>query len=177
MTAQYFFFDTWPGYFLQALPFALLAGVICGVTRRRKEAHLGRKLAACAFAAYLAGLLCLTIGLELMNIFWYWLLYAAEPGTVIRWFGGSWNFLPELCLSAETAGNFLLFMPFGLLYPLTRERPAWRSSIETGLGLILLIEVVQPVFGRAFDINDILWNTLGVVVSTGLFFAANRVRR
>ena len=28
MTAQYFFFDTWPGYFLQALPFALLAGVI-----------------------------------------------------------------------------------------------------------------------------------------------------
>lgn len=26
MTAAYFFFDTYPGYFLQALPIALLAG-------------------------------------------------------------------------------------------------------------------------------------------------------
>ena len=28
MTFQYFFFDTYPGYFLQALPIALIAGII-----------------------------------------------------------------------------------------------------------------------------------------------------
>ena len=45
MTFQYFFFDTYIGYFLQALPFALLVGAICGIIRYRisKETPISRK--------------------------------------------------------------------------------------------------------------------------------------
>ena len=33
MTFQYFFFDTYPGYFLQVLPIALIVGIIYGVIK------------------------------------------------------------------------------------------------------------------------------------------------
>ena len=36
MIFQYFFFDTYPGYFLQALPFALIAGFIFVLYRSRR---------------------------------------------------------------------------------------------------------------------------------------------
>lgn len=37
MTFQYFFFDTYIGYFLQALPIALVIGAIYGIIRFRKD--------------------------------------------------------------------------------------------------------------------------------------------
>ena len=45
MTFQYFFFDTYPGCFLQVLPVALLAGLVYGVVRfkRDRAAPLGPK--------------------------------------------------------------------------------------------------------------------------------------
>ncbi len=37
MTFQYFFFDTYIGYFLQALPIALIVCTIYGIVRFRKD--------------------------------------------------------------------------------------------------------------------------------------------
>ena len=46
MNFQYFFFDTYIGYFLQALPIALIVGAIFGIIRFRKdkETPISRKL-------------------------------------------------------------------------------------------------------------------------------------
>ena len=51
MTFQYFFFDTYIGYFLQALPIALLIGTIYGIVRYRKDkaTPIYRKVFSCAF--------------------------------------------------------------------------------------------------------------------------------
>lgn len=32
-----------------------------------------------------------------------------------------------------------------------------------------MIEVFQPVFGRVFDLNDVILNLLGIVISKGIF--------
>ena len=45
-----------------------------------------------------------------------------------------------------------------------------------GLGLCLGIELLQPVFGRSFDLNDILLNGIGILVSTALCFGVGRWR-
>ena len=103
MTWQYFFLDTYPGYFLQLLPLAL--------------------------------------GLD---------------------FG------------AENLFNLLLFLPFGFLYPLFRREATWRRTALTGLGLCLGIELLQPVFGRSFDLNDVLLNGIGIAASTALCFGLRR---
>ena len=46
MTFQYFFFDTYYGYLLQALPIALLAGIVYVIIKRKRrpQLSLGRTL-------------------------------------------------------------------------------------------------------------------------------------
>lgn len=82
MTFQYFFFDTYVGYFLQALPFSLLAGLLAWIFRFRKEKGVStaQKFFSCLFVCYLTGLVCLVAGLRFLQIFWYTLLYRAPSG-------------------------------------------------------------------------------------------------
>ena len=179
MTFQYFIFDTYVGYFLQALPLALLVGTIYGMLRFRKdkETPFGRKLLSCAFVCYLTGLVCLVVGLDLMNIAWYQLLYHMDPGRTIDWFGGVFDLVPDFFhhIGEEAIGNFLMFLPFGILYPLSQKEPTWKKCVIQGLAVVAVIEVLQPVFGRAFDMNDIILNALGIVVSTTVFMGVKKV--
>ena len=59
MNFQYFFFDTYIGYFLEALPFALIAGTIYGIIRfvKDKESPVSRKIFSCVFVCYITGLI------------------------------------------------------------------------------------------------------------------------
>ncbi len=179
MTFQYFFFDTYIGYFLQALPISLLFGTIYGIVRYRndKETLISRKLFSCSFVCYITGLVCLVIGLDLMRIFWHNLFYPTDSSIVIDWFGGDFDLIPDFFnyISGETIGNFLMFLPFGILYPLSQKDPTWKKCVIKGLIVVSVIEVLQPVFGRAFDINDIILNSLGIVTSTSIFFWAKKI--
>lgn len=150
MTFQYFFFDTYIGYFLQALPIALLIGTIYGIVRYRRdrETRISRKLFSCAFVCYMTGLVCLVIGLDLIHVFWYNLFYPIDSSIVIDWFGGDFDLVPDFFnhISGETIGNFLMFLPFGILYPLSQKEPAWKKCVVKGLIVVAVIEVIQPVF-------------------------------
>ena len=42
-------------------------------------------------------------------------------------------------------------------------------------GCSLLIEVVQPVVGRSFDVDDLIFNTLGGVLGFLLFALVRRI--
>ena len=179
MTFQYFFFDTYIGYFLQALPIALVVGAVYGIIRFRtdKETTIGRKVLSCAFVCYITGLVCLVVGLDLMNIVWYKMLYRMDPGKTVSWFGGDFDFALDFInnISGETIGNFLMFLPFGILYPLSQKEPSWKKCIIRGLIAVAAIEVLQPIFGRAFDMNDIILNSLGIVVSTTILTGAKKI--
>lgn len=172
MTFQYFLFDTYIGYFLQALPIALVVSAIYGIIRFRadKETPISRKLFSCAFVCYITGLVCLVVGLDLMHIFWYNLFYPWNSSTTINWFGGEFDFALDFInnISGETVGNFLMFLPFGILYPLLQKEPTWKKCVIRGIVAVAVIEVLQPIFGRAFDMNDIILNSLGIVVSTSI---------
>ena len=176
MTLQYFFFDTYPGYFLQLLPLALLAGAVYAALRLRREGKTKRILPAALFVCYLVGLLGVTLLLRPISIGWYALLYRQPSGMSIRWFEGSFDFALGLDFGAENLFNLLLFLPFGFLYPLFRQGADWRRTALTGLGLCLGIELLQPVFGRSFDLNDVLLNGIGIAASTALCFGLRRWR-
>lgn len=178
MTFQYFFFDTYVGYFLQALPIALLVSAIYGFVRYRKdrETHIRRKFFSCIFVCYMTGLVCLVVGLDVMRRFWYELFYPMDSGIEIRFFSGGFRIVPDFFnrISGETIGNFLMFLPFGFLYPLSQANPTWKKSVTTGVLVVVVIEVLQPVFGRVFDINDVILNTLGIIVSTSIFMVIKK---
>lgn len=181
MTFQYFFFDTYIGYFLQALPIALLIGAIYGIIRYRKnkEIPISKKLFSCAFVCYITGLVCLVLGLDLMRIFWYQMFYHMDSGITIDWFGGVFDLMPDFFshVNGETIGNFLMFLPFGILYPLSQKEPVWKKCVFRGLIVVVIIEILQPIFGRAFDMNDIILNSLGILLSATVFFAVKHILR
>lgn len=186
MNFQYFFFDTYIGYFLQALPFALFLGTLYGVIKRRKNPKLKLKeiILPCLFCSYLTGLILLTIGLDLMHIFYYYLLYHQESGTSIILFNGSFDFSLDFYqdLSAEMIANFLMFVPFGIMQPCTHQKSKWPHLILKGFIMVICIELIQPVFGRSFDLNDVILNTLGIIIGSVIsllikkYFARKKVK-
>ena len=100
-----------------------------------------------------------------------------DPGRTIGWFGGNFDFALAFIsnISGETIGNFLMFLPFGILYPLSQKEPTWKKCVIRGLIAVAVIEVLQPIFGRAFDMNDIILNSLGIVVSTTILMGAKKI--
>lgn len=60
------------------------------------------------------------------------------------------------------AANVILFMPFGLFSALLWRNYDWKRALLTGVCITLFIESCQLFIGRAFDIDDLMLNTLGV---------------
>ena len=60
------------------------------------------------------------------------------------------------------AANVVLFMPFGLFSALLWRNFGWKRALLTGVCITLFIESCQLFIGRAFDIDDLMLNTLGV---------------
>lgn len=167
MTVQYFFFNTYPGYFLQMVPFAAVAGMGVGMWKYRRGTGKWRSIVSGLLAAYLTGLVGVTLLLRIIGLMWYWMIYR-QPGGRSWFFEWTYNFIPDFWnhFRPENLANALMFVPFGVLYPLAKVR-SFRKTVMAGLLLILTIELLQPVFGRAFDINDVILNMAGVLISAG----------
>lgn len=60
------------------------------------------------------------------------------------------------------AANVILFMPFGFFAALLWRNFNWKRALLTGGCITLFIESCQLFIGRAFDIDDLMLNTLGV---------------
>lgn len=74
------------------------------------------------------------------------------------------------------AGNIVLFIPFGLFIPLlwkTMRTPL--AMLLVALGIPLFIEGTQYFIGRSVDIDDVLLNTVAIVIGYALFYAAKKI--
>ncbi len=66
------------------------------------------------------------------------------------------------------AGNVVMFLPFGFFAALLWRGYTWRRALVTGLCVTGAVECWQLLVGRAFDIDDLMLNTLGVLAGFGL---------
>ena len=107
----------------------------------------------------------------------YELLYHMESGRTIRWFSGEFAFDLDFAgrINAEVIVNFLMFLPFGILHPLFKANSSWKNTVLIGFVSVLAIEVFQPIVGRAFDLTDVIMNTLGIVISTTIFMGVKKI--
>lgn len=60
-------------------------------------------------------------------------------------------------------GNVIMFLPFGFFPALLWRGYTWKRALATGLCVTGFIECWQLLVGRAFDIDDLMLNTLGVL--------------
>ena len=69
--------------------------------------------------------------------------------------------------------NVLLFLPLGLLIPLVfhgMKKSGWGKVLLASFGISLMVEVLQLFHEtRAFDINDLMFNTLGGLTGYGIY--------
>lgn len=67
-------------------------------------------------------------------------------------------------------GNIFLFSPFGFFVPLFwRRMDSFTAIVFMGLAVTCFIEGTQYFIGRSTDIDDIMLNTIGVVIGYGVF--------
>lgn len=72
-------------------------------------------------------------------------------------------------------GNIAVFIPVGFFTALLWRGYTWRRSLVTGLCVTGFIECWQLFIGRAFDIDDLLLNTLGVLCGYWLWRLLRRL--
>lgn len=95
----------------------------------------------------------------------------------VKWipFEGIWTRPWEIPLLIE---NVLLFVPFGVLLPVTFSKIRSWKIVLTSAGLYsILIEVLQYVFrcGKS-EVDDCILNCLGAMIGYGLFLGVTYVK-
>ena len=180
MNFQYFFFDTYIGYFLQLIPVALIAGLTCFFVRRKKHREeTWRTLLASLFISYIASVAAITLFQNILSDIYYWLFYHSPSGRTYQWFTFYFSFRLDFFrdITMENIANVLLFLPYGILYPFFNRNAGWKRTLGMGILTSFAIEMMQPVVGRIFDLNDVVLNSIGVVISTAVFFGIWTLRQ
>jgi glycopeptide antibiotics resistance protein len=100
------------------------------------------------------------------------------------------NFIPIRGLLSGAADrgeiirNILVAMPFGFGAWFVAHRPTVRKVAIAGIAASLLVETLQAIIGatigfmyRVVDVNDVILNTLGILLGIVLFMAFAKVFR
>ncbi len=118
--------------------------------------------------------------IDFISVLWYWILYRSESGMEFYFFEWNYDFRPNpetYLRNSERIVNFLMYLPFGVLYLLATKRKSWLRTVVDGFLCSVIIELLQPIIGRAFDIDDVILNTAGVALAAGVFLLIANGRR
>ncbi len=175
---------TW-NYLANMLPGVLAALALYGCLypwRRRRLKLSGlsssrrREAALALFWMFCGGMAMLTLtpwGFSLITVLhWGW----AEPFFRL----GDVNLIPFQTFASEGVllytllGNIIMFLPFGFFPALLWRNFTWKRALVTGLCVTGFIECWQLLVGRAFDIDDLMLNTLGALCGFWLWLLLKR---
>lgn len=73
-------------------------------------------------------------------------------------------------------GNVLLFLPYGYFISYYLKNKKMLPSVVLTLAVSITIEVVQLNIGRTFDIDDIILNTVGGILGSGIYILIDRIK-
>ena len=184
------------GRFLQVVPITALVGCIYALYRyrdlRRQKARLQtgfswtNEVIRGLFVCYLTGLINLIlVPSNLWSKIWA-IIFTGQSGSDLYLFSGSFNFVPSVikCISGELTlgswvktmllGNFLMFVPLGLFLPFVFPKLQKKKVFVFALIIPVFIEIIQPVIGRSFDVDDVILNFLGIMSG---YLAALAIKR
>jgi glycopeptide antibiotics resistance protein len=82
-------------------------------------------------------------------------------------------------LLLNVIGNAAMFVPSGIVLPIVyKGLNTHRKVISAGIGISLCIEILQlPFYDRVSDIDDLILNTIGVIVGYGIYSLLQCVRK
>lgn len=72
-------------------------------------------------------------------------------------------------------GNVIMFLPFGFFPALLWRKYTWWRALLTGFAVTAFIECCQLCVGRAFDVDDLLLNTVGAMLGYWLWLLLKKL--
>lgn len=153
--------------------------------RKRRLAALGlvspapREVVLALFWMFCGGMALLTLTPR-----WFDLLsiLADRPDSLPAFFTwGSVNLTPLRTFGLDfwtlyiLLGNIVMFLPIGFFAALLWRGATWKRMLLLGFLTSLFIECWQLLIGRSFDVDDLLLNTLGVLLGALLCQALRRL--
>ena len=174
MTFQYFFSDAYPGCFLQVSPMALSAASAYRFIKPKDDGLVSNRTetSSCLYICHISGLSCSAVLMDAIGDLWHEAFCRMGYGLHVRWLESNLNLIPDFFnhINSEAIGNIMLLVPYGILYPLYKENATLKKTLSDGLKPILIIELVQPIFGRSLDVNGIITNFTGILISSVVHF-------
>ncbi len=175
------------GYFWQALPITCAVGIAFFTVRlvlfkkRKRQIPWTKLIVQAIFSCYLTGLISLVVLPANFWLHFYDGIFLGrwdEMGKIFQL--GEVNLVPSLikCLTGELSlgswvktmliGNIAMFVPFGFLFPLATRFRNTKQILWTAVVFPIGLEVLQLVFGRSFDVDDVLCNFIGILIGAML---------
>lgn len=170
------------GLFVQVVPITLIVGIIyCAlryahIKKKGIENKLSNEIMRLLFVLYMTGLVNLIFVPEEFWPFIWSHIFIGYSHSEITLFGGEFNLVPivvKLMSGKLTIGrwvlkmivyNMLMFIPLGFFIPFIFNRINNKNIIKFALAVPIIIEIIQPIIGRSFDIDDILMNFAGIFI-------------
>ncbi len=178
--------------FLQVIPITLLVGIVYAVyryvriKRRIITVSWGTEIMRWLFVCYLTGLVNLIlVPANLWTLIWA-NIFVGYSHSELAFFSGDFNLVPtvfKLITGKLTLGrwvlkmliyNLLMFVPFGFFLPFVSGKLNNRSVWKVAVIVPIAVEVIQPVIGRSFDVDDLILNFAGIIVG---YFVALAIRK
>ena len=177
--------------FLQVIPITLLVGVIYAVYRCIRIKKHGNtvswstEIMRWLFVCYLTGLINLILVPANLWMFIWANVFVGYSHSELVFFSGDFNLVPtvfKLITGELTIGrwvlkmlvyNFLMFVPFGFFLPFVSEKINNRSIWKVAVIVPIIVEVIQPVVGRSFDVDDLILNFAEIIVG---YFVASGIK-
>ena len=169
--------------FIQVIPITLLVGLLYITFRFLKlkksngDINYKKESLYLIFVCYIVGLFNLVlVPRNFWDIIWYNIFYNFNENPFAGIFDFSYNFIPTIYKiiigeytldswgKAMIVGNFLMFIPMGIMLPLVFKNINKKNIFVIAILITLLIEILQPIVGRSFDIDDIIMNFIGSII-------------
>ncbi|QTD42933.1 VanZ family protein [Sporosarcina sp. Te-1] len=180
-------------YMAAALPFYVLARILF-LKRGKKHTTVLREIAVALFSLYIVGLASQTIiprwSVEFDSSTGTWDFYFLTTNeiagvnlmpfrTVIMYFQSNQYVSDWESVSlVNVVGNMFIFTPIGLFVPLLwRSMNRWWKVFLVGFCVTCFIEGIQFFIGRSSDIDDVILNTVGVMIGYGLAWIWLKIAR
>ena len=156
-------------YLTRMLPYVLLVLPFYMAVRysylryTKKHSSLSYELCLGSFVLYLVGVASQTIVPQKEIGFGNSAINLIPFKTISEFLFSSHDF--EQAIIINLLGNIFFFTPFGLfIYFLFPKHRTFKLLLCYGLLLTLFIEVTQLGVGRSVDIDDVILNTIGVLI-------------
>ena len=170
------------GIFLQVVPITFLVGLVYAIYRlvKIKKHELpvawGTEIMRWLFVCYLTALINLIlVPRNLWTYIWFYLRNGYSGGELDPLFSGSFNFVPTFlkaqtgefkigsCLSKLIFCIIIIFLPMGFFLPFVSKRINTRNIFAFAIITPIIVELLQPIIGRSFDVDDVMMNFTGII--------------